>query len=62
MCAAPSASEIQQNLITEEGGDPLAHGQTSWIASGIKIQELQYVLPPTSLYLCEHYVKIGAPV
>jgi hypothetical protein len=47
--AAPSASEIQQDLIIEEAGDPLAHGQTSWIALGIKIHELQYVLLSTPL-------------
>jgi hypothetical protein len=49
MSVAPSASEIQQNLIIEEAGDPLAHGHTSWIALGIKIQEMQYVLLSTSL-------------
>ncbi|KAF8261851.1 hypothetical protein EI94DRAFT_1604708 [Lactarius quietus] len=38
---APSLAEIQQKLILEEGGDPTTCGQTSWIASGIRIQELQ---------------------
>ncbi|KAI9432278.1 hypothetical protein H4582DRAFT_1821382 [Lactarius indigo] len=37
---APSRAEIQQQLILEESGDITAHGQTSWIACGIKIQEL----------------------
>ena len=50
--AAPTASEIQQNLISEEAGDPTSNGQTSWIASGIKIQEMQYVHRLTSLYVC----------
>ncbi|KAF8256537.1 hypothetical protein EI94DRAFT_1711089 [Lactarius quietus] len=38
---APSLAEIQQKLISEESRDPTTHGQTSWIASGIRIQELQ---------------------
>ncbi|KAI9446284.1 hypothetical protein H4582DRAFT_1804475 [Lactarius indigo] len=37
---APSRAEIQQQLISEESRDITAHGQTSWIACGIKIQEL----------------------
>ncbi|KAN0125265.1 hypothetical protein V8E53_015656 [Lactarius tabidus] len=36
----PSLSEVQWKLITGEGGDPSECGQTSWIASGIRIQEL----------------------
>jgi hypothetical protein len=27
----------------EESQDHFTHGQTNWIASGIKLQELQYV-------------------
>ncbi|KAH8979439.1 hypothetical protein EDB92DRAFT_1806523 [Lactarius akahatsu] len=38
---APSRAEIQQQLISDESGDITTHGQTSWIACGIKIQELQ---------------------
>ncbi|KAH9017156.1 hypothetical protein EDB84DRAFT_1276642 [Lactarius hengduanensis] len=38
---APSHAEIQQQLISEESGDITTHGQTSWIACGIKIQEYQ---------------------
>ncbi|KAI9431632.1 hypothetical protein H4582DRAFT_2084821 [Lactarius indigo] len=41
---APSRAEIQQQLISEESGDITAHGQTSWIACGIKIQELQLAI------------------
>ncbi|KAF8270738.1 hypothetical protein EI94DRAFT_1698607 [Lactarius quietus] len=37
---APSLAEIQQKLISEESGDPTTCGQTSWIASDIRIQEL----------------------
>jgi hypothetical protein len=44
ICAGPSPSDVQEILISGEGGDPLAHGQTSWIAFGIRIQHLQYVL------------------
>ncbi|KAN0128148.1 hypothetical protein V8E53_014063 [Lactarius tabidus] len=40
----PSLSEVQWKLITGEGGDPSECGQTSWIASGIRIQELQLAL------------------
>ena len=32
---------IQQELISEESGDSSVHGQTSWIACGLKIQEMQ---------------------
>ncbi|KAN0129093.1 hypothetical protein V8E53_013089 [Lactarius tabidus] len=32
----PSPSDIQEILISEEGGDPLAQGQTSWIASALR--------------------------
>jgi hypothetical protein len=42
ICAGPSPSDIQEILISEEGGNPLAHGQMSWIASGIRIQHLRY--------------------
>ncbi|KAI9443974.1 hypothetical protein H4582DRAFT_2053729 [Lactarius indigo] len=41
---APSRAEVQQQLISEESGDITAHGQTSWIACGIKIQELQLAI------------------
>ncbi|KAH9009792.1 hypothetical protein EDB85DRAFT_2162272 [Lactarius pseudohatsudake] len=41
---APSHAEIQQQLISEESGDITTHGQTSWIACGIKIQELQLAI------------------
>ncbi|KAH9002185.1 hypothetical protein EDB86DRAFT_2800475, partial [Lactarius hatsudake] len=37
---APSHAEIQQQLISDESGDITTHGQTSWIACGIKIQEV----------------------
>jgi hypothetical protein len=38
---APSRAEIQQQLISDESRDISTHGQTSWIACGIKVQELQ---------------------
>ncbi|KAH9011674.1 hypothetical protein EDB85DRAFT_1900862 [Lactarius pseudohatsudake] len=41
---APSCAVIQQQLISEESGDITTHGQTSWIACGIKIQELQLAI------------------
>ncbi|KAH8977209.1 hypothetical protein EDB86DRAFT_3092913 [Lactarius hatsudake] len=41
---APSRAEIQQQLISDESGDITTHGQTSWIACGIKIQELQLAI------------------
>ncbi|KAH8976825.1 hypothetical protein EDB86DRAFT_2839044 [Lactarius hatsudake] len=41
---APSRAVIQQQLILEESGDITTHGQTSWIACGIKIQELQLAI------------------
>ncbi|KAF8258658.1 hypothetical protein EI94DRAFT_1707799 [Lactarius quietus] len=41
---APSLAEIQQKLISEESRDPTTRGQTSWIASGIRIQELQLAI------------------
>ncbi|KAH9007794.1 hypothetical protein EDB85DRAFT_1904803 [Lactarius pseudohatsudake] len=39
-----TSKEIQQQLISEESGDITTHGQTSWIACGIKIQELQLAI------------------
>ncbi|KAH8990628.1 hypothetical protein EDB86DRAFT_3080255 [Lactarius hatsudake] len=41
---ALSRAEIQQQLISDESGDITTHGQTSWIACGIKIQELQLAI------------------
>ncbi|KAI9430467.1 hypothetical protein BJY52DRAFT_1161270 [Lactarius psammicola] len=38
---APSCAMIQQELILEESGDSSVHGQTSWIACDLKIQEMQ---------------------
>ena len=38
---APSSVDVQAMLLSEERKDVSAHGQTSWIASGIKIQEQQ---------------------
>jgi hypothetical protein len=32
---------IQQELVLEEISDSSVHGQTSWISSGLKIQEIQ---------------------
>ena len=40
---AQSHVDVQQQLIVEEGKDISTHGQAHWIASGIKIQELQSV-------------------
>jgi hypothetical protein len=38
---APTRSMIQQELIDKESDEGLIHGETSWIACGIKIQEMQ---------------------
>ena len=38
---APSGADIQAKLLSEERKDGSTHGQSSWIASGIKIQEQQ---------------------
>lgn len=43
VCLAPTGAQIERNMELEEVGNPSMHGQTSWIASGIRIQELQYV-------------------
>ena len=41
MYSAPTGAQVQRQLMSEEVGDLSMHGQTSWIVSGIKIQELQ---------------------
>ncbi|KAI9430770.1 hypothetical protein BJY52DRAFT_1133495 [Lactarius psammicola] len=41
---APSHAMIQQELVSEESGDSSVHGQTSWIACGLKIQEMQLAI------------------
>jgi hypothetical protein len=41
MRSVPTGAEVKQKLILEEGGTSAMIGKTSWIASGIKIQELQ---------------------
>ncbi|KAI9451585.1 hypothetical protein BJY52DRAFT_1190868 [Lactarius psammicola] len=41
---APSCAMIQQELILEESGDSSVHGQISWIACGLKIQEMQLAI------------------
>ncbi|KAN0141876.1 hypothetical protein V8E53_000338 [Lactarius tabidus] len=38
---APTCSTIQQQLISEEFDENAIHGKTSWIAYGLKIQEMQ---------------------
>ena len=43
MTLAPTCAKVKQKLISEEGGAFDVHGHTSWIALGIRIQELQYV-------------------
>ncbi|KAN0136253.1 hypothetical protein V8E53_006113 [Lactarius tabidus] len=40
----PTGAQTQRRLISEESGDSATHGQTSWIASGIRIQELQLAI------------------
>ncbi|KAN0136041.1 hypothetical protein V8E53_006202 [Lactarius tabidus] len=37
----PTCSTIQQQLISEEFDENAIHGETSWIAYGLKIQEMQ---------------------
>ena len=49
MSEAPSASDIQRKLTLHERGHYALNGQTSWIALGIKIQEMQYAISPISL-------------
>ena len=39
--SAPSGVDVQVQLLSEERKVASAHGQTSWIATGIKIQEQQ---------------------
>jgi hypothetical protein len=38
---APSCAAIQQELMQEEIGNTSIRGQTSWIACGLRIQEMQ---------------------
>ncbi|KAN0131104.1 hypothetical protein V8E53_011105 [Lactarius tabidus] len=40
----PTGAQTQRRLISEESGDSATHGQASWIASGIRIQELQLAI------------------
>lgn len=47
----PSCADIQHQLILEESKDISKHGQTNWIASGIKIQELQLVHEGLSIFI-----------
>ena len=57
--AASSGVNVQAKLLSEERKDASAHGQTSWIVSGIKIQEQQCVHAHPSLLSCSHHFKIG---
>src|ERR1700733_8312593 len=57
--AAPSGVDVQAKLVSEERKDASSHGQTSWIASGIKIQEQQCVHAYPSLLSSSHHFKIG---
>ncbi|KAH9017834.1 hypothetical protein EDB85DRAFT_1874207 [Lactarius pseudohatsudake] len=41
---APSRAFIQEQLIAEESGDNSIRGQTAWISSGFKIQEMQLAI------------------
>ncbi|KAN0138135.1 hypothetical protein V8E53_004024 [Lactarius tabidus] len=41
---APTRSTIQQQLISEEFDENAIHGETSWIAYGLKIQEMQLAI------------------
>ncbi|KAN0140496.1 hypothetical protein V8E53_001705 [Lactarius tabidus] len=41
---APSRTDVEQRLVLEERQDLSMHGQAHWIASGIKIQELQLAI------------------
>ncbi|KAN0141115.1 hypothetical protein V8E53_000871 [Lactarius tabidus] len=41
---APSHTDVEQRLVLEERQDLSMHGQAHWIASGIKIQELQLAI------------------
>ncbi|KAI9450337.1 hypothetical protein BJY52DRAFT_1227258 [Lactarius psammicola] len=45
---------IQQELVSEESGDSSVHGQTSWIACGLKIQEMQFTEDASTLPLGDY--------
>ncbi|KAI9437087.1 hypothetical protein BJY52DRAFT_1230227 [Lactarius psammicola] len=51
---APSCAMIQQELVSEESGDSSVHGQTSWIACGLKIQEMQFTEDAPTLPLGDY--------
>ena len=57
--AASSGADVQVKLLSEERKGASAHGQTSWIESGTKIQEQQCVHAHLSLLSCSHHFKIG---
>ena len=42
---APSGADIQVKLLSEERKDGSTYGQSSWIASGIKIQDVKVLWP-----------------
>ncbi|KAN0138606.1 hypothetical protein V8E53_003594 [Lactarius tabidus] len=52
----PTGAQTQQRLISEESGDSATHGQTSWIPSGIRIQELQLAIKHK---LCTHKTELS---
>ena len=52
MSAAPSAVDIQRKLMSKESRRSATHGQTSWIALGIGIQEMQYVDALAAVHIC----------
>ncbi|KAI9437388.1 hypothetical protein BJY52DRAFT_1230141 [Lactarius psammicola] len=51
---APSCAMIQQELVLEESGNSSVHGQTSWIACGLKIQEMQFTEDAPTLPLGDY--------
>ena len=60
--AAPSAADIQRKLISNESGNSATHGQTSWIALGIGIQEMQYVDALVAVHICSYGLQTGSQV
>ena len=57
--SAPSRATIQQELMGAEIGDHFIRGQTSWISSGMKIQEIQYVLEYTSYVIINLCIRLA---
>ena len=62
LSAAPSAADIQRKLMSNESRNSGTHGETSWIALGIGIQEMQYVVAPAAVRICSYGLQTGSQV